>query len=67
MEPLLPIEKAAETLGISPWTVRSYVKAGKLACVRIGRRVLIEAAELRRFIEESKQARTEQASVGSVA
>jgi len=54
MEPLLTIEKAAELLGISPWTVRAYVRDRKLMAVHIGRRVLIEQSELRRFVEQAR-------------
>jgi excisionase family DNA binding protein len=54
MSPLLDLKEAARLLSISPWTVRAYVKAGKLNPVRIGRRVLLEEAELQRFITESK-------------
>jgi excisionase family DNA binding protein len=54
MEALLTIERAAEALGISPWTVRKYVANGKLRPVRIGRRVLIEPDEIRRIIEEGR-------------
>ena len=50
MEPLLTIEKAAELLGISPWTVRAYIRDRKLMAVHIGRRVLIEQSELRRLL-----------------
>ncbi len=56
MEPLLTIPKTAELLGISPWTVRAYIRDGKLKAVHIGRRVLIEPAELRRFVEQARQA-----------
>jgi excisionase family DNA binding protein len=56
MEALLTIERAAETLGISPWTVRKYVANDKLRPVRIGRRVLIEPEEIRRIIEEGRSA-----------
>ena len=59
MEPLQTVEQAAQMLGISPWTVRAYIKQAKLAPVRIGRRVLIEQAELRRFVEASKAAHAE--------
>jgi excisionase family DNA binding protein len=55
MEPLVSVERAAETLGISPWTVRLYLRKGLLSKVRIGRRVLIESAELRRFVESAKE------------
>jgi excisionase family DNA binding protein len=50
MQPLKSVEEAAELLGISPWTVRSYIRDGKLKPVRIGRRVLVEEAELERFV-----------------
>ena len=35
------IERAAELLGISPHTVRKYVREGTLRAIRAGRRVLI--------------------------
>jgi excisionase family DNA binding protein len=54
MEPLLDVSKAAEMLGLSPWTVRLYIKQQKLFALRIGRRRLIEPQELRRFIESCK-------------
>lgn len=53
---LLDIKAAARLLAISPWTVRLYLRQGKLRAVRIGRRVLIEPAELERFVEEAKNA-----------
>ena len=43
MEQLLDIAKAAKALSISPWTVRSYIRSGKLRPVRLGRRVLLTA------------------------
>jgi excisionase family DNA binding protein len=54
MEALVPIDKAAELLGISPWTVRKYLHDNKLRSVRIGRRRLIEESELRRIIERGR-------------
>ena len=54
MQPLHDIESAAQLLSISPWTVRSYIRQGKLSPVRIGRRVLLEEGELARFISEAK-------------
>ena len=54
MEPLKSIEEAAETLALSPWTVRAYVRQGRIRPVRIGRRVLIESSEIRRVIEEGR-------------
>lgn len=50
MRALKSVEEAASLLGISKWTVRSYIKAGKLHVVRLGRRVLVEESELERFV-----------------
>jgi excisionase family DNA binding protein len=49
------VEQAGEVLGISKWTVRSYIRDGKLKPVRLGRRVLIEEAELERLIAEGRE------------
>jgi len=54
MRALKSVEEAAGLLGISPWTVRSYIHDGKLRPVRLGRRVLLEEAELERFVARSK-------------
>jgi excisionase family DNA binding protein len=50
MKRLHGVKEAAEILGISVYTVRSYVRQGKLRPVRIGRRVLLQEAELERFV-----------------
>ena len=55
MEPLLDCEEAAELLGISPWTVRKWLSTNKVRAVRLGRRVLIEPAEIERLIEEGRE------------
>jgi excisionase family DNA binding protein len=60
MEALVPINKAAELLGISPWTVRKWLHGKKLRSVRLGRRVLLEESELRRVVEEGRTNLTEQ-------
>lgn len=54
MRALKSVEEAAGLLGISPWTVRSYIRDRKLKPVRLGRRVLVEEAELERFVESGK-------------
>ena len=48
---LYSIEDAAETLAISPWTLRLYVRQGKVKVVRIGRRVLLSSSELERLMQ----------------
>jgi hypothetical protein len=55
MEPLLKIEDAARFVGRTHWTLRHDVKVGRLRCVRFGRRIMIEPAELRRFVEQNRR------------
>ena len=55
MRPLKSVEEGAGLLRLSKWTVRNYIKAGKLRCVRLGRRVLLEEAELERFVAQCKE------------
>jgi excisionase family DNA binding protein len=51
---LVGVPKAAEAIGLSPWTIRQYVRRGKIRAIRIGRRVLIEPSELQRLIDEGR-------------
>ena len=55
MKKLLSVQAAAQLLSISKWTVRAYVRDGKLRPVRLGRRVLLEEAELERFVTEGRE------------
>ena len=55
MRSLRNVNQAAELLGISPWTVRAYIRGGKLMAVRLGRRVLLSEDELERFVTEGQQ------------
>jgi excisionase family DNA binding protein len=50
MQHLMSVGEAAGCLRISSWTVRAWIADGKLRPVRLGRRVLLEEAELERFI-----------------
>jgi len=50
MQPLKSVKEAAGLLGISPWTVRSYIRDGRLRPVRLGRRVLLSEDELERLV-----------------
>jgi excisionase family DNA binding protein len=54
MNQLRNLKSAAAVLGISPWTVRSFISKGQLTPVRIGRRVLLEESELERFISAGR-------------
>ena len=54
MRPLKSVVEAAELLRISPWTVRSYIRDGRLRPVRLGRRVLLAEDELERLVAEGQ-------------
>ena len=54
MERLHDVKSAAQILAISPWTVRLYIRNGRLQPIRLGRLVRIEEEELRRFVAESR-------------
>ena len=46
----MSIKDAAAQLGLTHWTLRKYIRQGRLPAVRIGRRLLIEPAALERLI-----------------
>jgi excisionase family DNA binding protein len=50
----LGLKEAAEAVGLSHWTLRQYVREGKVAAIRLGRRVLIEPSELQRLVEQGR-------------
>jgi excisionase family DNA binding protein len=51
----LGLKEVAALTGVSHWTLRKYIRQGQLQAVRIGRRVLVEPAELVRFIAQCKE------------
>ena len=55
MDVLFNIKEAASKLKVSPFTLRSWIYEGKLAPVKLGRRVLLTERELERFIDEGKR------------
>lgn len=48
------VREAGIALGLSPWTIRLYIRQRKLRVVRVGRRILLEPHECCRFIERCK-------------
>lgn len=50
---LLTLVGVAGALSVSPHTVRSWVRKGKLRPVRICRRLLFDPAEVSRFLKEA--------------
>lgn len=51
---LMTLNEVAEMLRISPHTVRSFVRKGKLHPVRICRRLLFDPADIDRLISNAK-------------
>ena len=50
----------AETLtGVSRWTWRRWAYDGKVASVKLGKRLLIPSAEIARLVEENTRPRVE--------
>lgn len=49
------VREAGAALSISPWTVRLYIRQRKLRPVGVGRRVLLEPNECRRFLDTCKR------------
>jgi len=56
MNQLYDVNAAARQLAVSPWTVRAWIKKGKLHPIRIGRLVRLDDEELSRFVAISKTA-----------
>jgi excisionase family DNA binding protein len=54
MQSLHDVNSAAQLLAVSPWTIRAYIRQGRLRPVRLGRLVRLEEQELARFIQASK-------------
>jgi excisionase family DNA binding protein len=54
MEQLHDVKSAARLLAVSPWTVRVYIRQGKLHPVRIGRLVRLDEEELSKFVASHK-------------
>jgi excisionase family DNA binding protein len=51
MDALRSIDDTAKTLGISPYTVRAWIRRGLLASVKLGARRLVAESEIQRVIE----------------
>jgi excisionase family DNA binding protein len=56
MEPgkLLNVKEAATRLGISPLTMRAWIRQRRLPFVKLGRRVLLSPQDVQRFIEANR-------------
>jgi len=51
---LLSLEQCERETDVSRYTWRAWIRAGKVPHVRLGRRLLVDEADLRRFIASSR-------------
>jgi excisionase family DNA binding protein len=51
---LLSIEEGAVKLGISPLTMRAWIRQRRIPCVRLGRRVLLDPQDVENFIDANR-------------
>ncbi len=49
---LIGLPAAAAQLGVSPHTLRAWVRAGRIGCVRLGRRVLLQPEVLEGYVRD---------------
>jgi excisionase family DNA binding protein len=61
LQQIYDIGEAAAYLRLSHWTLRREIKAGKIRCLRLGGRILIEHSELVRLLEAARCVNTGQA------
>jgi excisionase family DNA binding protein len=52
---LLSLKEAATVLGVSPVTIRRFIWKGTLPAVRLTRRIQVDARDLDRLIERTKE------------
>jgi excisionase family DNA binding protein len=52
---LLPLQTVAQTLSVSPHTVRAWVRKGQLRPVSICRRLLFSPDEIARFVKQGSK------------
>ncbi len=63
MEKLLTPEEAADILGISVYTLKDFLRAGKLPGVKVGKLWRIEEIALKAYIEAN---RTDNSTINDV-
>lgn len=51
---LLTLGEAAQVLGLSPYSVRRLIWAGKLPAVRLTRKIQVDLRDVERLVEQAK-------------
>ena len=63
MEQLVSIQKTAEILSVSPWTVRAWIQEGKIGSAKLGSRRLVPQSEIEKLIETARVSSLESSKV----
>ena len=53
MVKMFSVGMAAELLSVSPWTIRAWIKQGKLGSAKLGSRRVVPQSEIEHFVNES--------------
>jgi len=61
LDKLLDVYQAAEVMRVSVYTIRAWIRQGKLRAVKLGRLVRIEPKEISRFIAQGGSVESEAA------
>jgi excisionase family DNA binding protein len=68
MSEQLTVPEAAERLGLSPYTIYSWIQRRRIAYVKLGRSVRISSSEVRRLIRQGTvKAETKEETIAEVA
>ena len=49
----LPVDAVAERLGVSGWTVRTWLRQGRIPHFKLGRRVLVKVDDVQALLAQS--------------
>lgn len=55
LQPLLTVRQVAAVLQVDEKTIRRFVWAGRIPCVRIGRRIRFDPADVERWVSARKE------------
>jgi len=51
---VISVKDAAQSLGLSPYTLRNWIKQGKIPSVRLGKRVMIEPSTIQQLLAKGR-------------
>jgi excisionase family DNA binding protein len=60
----IPIDALAERLGVSTWTIRTWLRQGRIPYFKLGRRVLVPVAAVDELLATTYRPATRKAASG---